>query len=176
MKPSATVLAKAEKIKLVIFDVDGVLTDGRLYFDYQGNELKVFHVQDGLGIKLLQENGIQVAIISGRTATAVASRLGRLGVKHIFQGQENKLPVFKKLLEQLKLTPEQVAYVGDDLPDISPMNAAGFSIAVANAQAFVKENADWHTELTGGQGAVREVCNLILDAQGKLETVLKTYV
>lgn len=176
MKYPSEILEKAKKIKLAIFDVDGVLTDGRLYFDYQGNELKVFNVQDGLGIQLLQNNGIQVAIISGRNSTAVGSRLSKLGVKHIYQGQEKKLPVFDKLLTQLKLTPEQVAYIGDDLPDVPVMRAAGFGIAVANAQPFVKENATWQTQLAGGQGAAREVCDLILEAQELLEKTLNSYV
>lgn len=167
---------KAKKIKLVIFDVDGVMTDGRLYFDPQGNELKVFHVHDGLGIKLLQATGVQVAVITGnRELLVVEQRLKSLGVTHIFQNQQNKYPVFQQLMNDLKLTPEKIAYVGDDLPDLPIIRRAGLGITVANARDIIKQHAAWQTTARGGGGAVREVCEFIMQAQGTLETAYKNY-
>lgn len=171
-----TLLIKAAKIKLAVFDVDGVMTDGRLYFDANGDEQKVFHVQDGLGIKLLLEHNVEVAIISGRKTKAVNERLSKLGVKHIYQGCEDKLPILQALVAQLQLTTEAVAYTGDDLPDVSIMSRVGLGIAVANAHAFVKQQAYWQTQMPGGLGAVREVCDLLLMAQGKLESIHKNYL
>ena len=156
---------KAAKIKLVIFDVDGVLTDGRLYFAPNGEELKVFYVHDGLGIKLLQEAGITVAIISSRESPIVVQRFGSLGVRYIYQGQADKRPAFDQLLKELKINAEHVAYVGDDLPDLPLIQQAGLGIAVANAQPAVKQHADWQTTLKGGKGAAREVCEFILQAK-----------
>lgn len=176
MNYSAELLKKAANIKLAVFDVDGVLTDGRLYFHPNGDEQKVFHVQDGLGIKLLLENNIEVAVISGRATAVVAGRLSKLGVKHIYQGHENKLPVLQKLLSQLQLTAKQVAYTGDDLPDVPVMCSVGLGIAVANAHTFVKEHAHWQTQCYGGLGAAREVCDLLLEAQGKLDSIYKNYL
>lgn len=158
---------KAAVIKLAIFDVDGVLTDGKLYFNETKEFIKVFHVHDGLGFKLLQENGVAVAVISSRESDIVKQRLEALGVRHIYQGQTEKLPAFEKLLAELNVTPNEVAYVGDDLPDIPLISRAGLGIAVANATAYVKQHADWQTKVSGGQGAAREVCEFILQAQGK---------
>lgn len=161
-------LKKATGIKLVIFDVDGVMTDGKLYFDAKGDEQKVFYVQDGLGIKLLQQSGVKTAVISSRTSLAVKIRLENLGIAHIYQGQENKIIAFNELLKNLRLTPDQVAYVGDDLPDLPLICKAGLGIAVANAVPLVKQYAFWHTQAKGGEGAVREICEIILQAQGTL--------
>lgn len=173
---NSAVTKKAKLIRLVIFDVDGVLTDGKLFFGPQGEEYKVFHVHDGLGLKLLQQAGIDVAIISSRKSAAVQKRLKDLGVTYVYQGQENKNIAFKKLLAKLKLLPQQVAYAGDDLPDLIVMQQVGLSIAVANAHPLLKRNADWQTTIAGGFGAAREISEMILGAQGKLTALYKNYV
>jgi 3-deoxy-D-manno-octulosonate 8-phosphate phosphatase (KDO 8-P phosphatase) len=158
---------RAARIKLVIFDVDGVLTDGRLYYGAGGEELKVFHVHDGQGIKRLQKAGVTIAIISGRDSAAVTRRMQDLGVEHVFQGDEHKLPIFERLLHKLGITPEQTACVGDDLPDLPLLQKAGLAVAVANAMPVLKRAAHHVTTASGGRGAAREVCDLILDAQGR---------
>lgn len=158
------ILTKAQDIKLVIFDVDGVLTNGCFYLDSHGAELKAFHTQDGLGFCLLQNIGITVAIISGRQSVAVTMRMQELGIKHVYQGQKNKLLAYQAIIHQLNLQDKQVACVGDDLPDLTIMQRAGLSIAVANAVQTVKKQADWVTKLAGGAGAAREVCDMILEA------------
>jgi 3-deoxy-D-manno-octulosonate 8-phosphate phosphatase (KDO 8-P phosphatase) len=163
----ADVLARAAKIRLAVFDVDGTLTDGRLWYAEDGHETKVFHVHDGLGLKLLMANGVQVAIISARISHPVALRAEELDIAHVYQGQGDKRASLQQLMEALNLAPEQVAFVGDDLPDLPPMRVAGLAIAVANAHPWVAEQAHWHTRLSGGMGAAREVCDMILHAQGK---------
>jgi 3-deoxy-D-manno-octulosonate 8-phosphate phosphatase (KDO 8-P phosphatase) len=172
---TSTLQEKAAKIKLAIFDVDGVLTDGRLYFDANSNEQKVFYVHDGLGIKMLQDSGVKIAIISSRESSIVTKRMQSLGVEFIYQGQKYKRVAFNNLLNQLNLKPEQVAYVGDDLPDLYLIKTAGLGIAVANAVSVVRENATWCTEKNGGQGAVREVCEFIMQAQGTLDNAIEKY-
>jgi len=164
---SAEVLARAAKIRLVVFDVDGTLTDGRLWYAEDGHETKVFHVHDGLGLKRLQANGVQVAIISARISHPVALRAEELDIAHVYQGQGDKRTCFRQLLEALKLSPEQAAFVGDDLPDLAPMREAGLAVAVANAHPWVAEQAHWSTRHGGGMGAAREVADMILHAQGK---------
>lgn len=159
------IIENAAKIRCLILDVDGVLTDGRLYFNEQGEVVKVFHAQDGLGIKLLQQAGITVAIISGRNSPIVQKRAEELAIAHIYQGQENKLPALEQLMMKLGLTDEQFAYVGDDLPDLPLIQRVGLGIAVANAVAAVKKHALWQTQRSGGDGAVREVCDFLLEAQ-----------
>lgn len=170
------VLQRARAIKLVIFDVDGVLTDGRLYYSPNGEELKVFYVQDGVGIKLLQQTGVVVAVITGRQSDIVSQRLRSLGVTHIYQGQEDKRGAFAELLTKLNLQPVQVAYVGDDLPDLPVLASVGLGIAVANAHPVIAQNALWQTRATGGLGAAREVCDLIMDAQETMAEIYKTYL
>lgn len=160
-------IEKAKKIRLVIFDVDGVLTDGRLYFTPDGGEMKCFHVHDGLGIKHLLKNNIQVAIISGRKTPQVEKRMQELGVSFIYQNVEDKEPVYKALLEQLNLNDEQVAYVGDDLLDVALIERVGLGISVPNGHDSAKSIADWITNTAGGFGAAREICDFILKAQGK---------
>ena len=157
----------AAGIELVVFDVDGVFTDGRLYYGAEGETLKVFHVHDGQGIKRLLKAGVQVAVISGRDSAAVSRRMQELGVAHLFQGDEDKLPIFDRLLKKLGLDAKQVACVGDDLPDLPLLQRAGLAIAVANAQPVVLVKAQMVTRARGGEGAVREVCDLILDARGQ---------
>jgi 3-deoxy-D-manno-octulosonate 8-phosphate phosphatase (KDO 8-P phosphatase) len=163
----AEVLARAAKIRLAAFDVDGTLTDGRLWYSESGHETKVFHVHDGLGLKRLQAYGIQVAIISARISHPLALRAEELDIAHVYQGQGDKRECLTQILEALHLQPEEAAFVGDDLPDLPAMHMAGLAVAVANAHPWVVERAHWQTRLGGGLGAVREVCDLILHAQGK---------
>ncbi|MHB8424422.1 MAG: 3-deoxy-manno-octulosonate-8-phosphatase KdsC [Gammaproteobacteria bacterium] len=155
----------AAGVRLVVFDVDGVFTDGRLYYGADGEEFKTFHVRDGYGIKQLLKHGIQVAVISGRASAMVTWRMHELGVKYIFQGCDDKQPVYQQLLQQLALAPHQVACVGDDLPDVPLMETAGLAIGVHDAHPLVRAQAHWCTQACGGEGAVREVCDLILAAR-----------
>lgn len=154
---------KARRIKLLILDVDGVLTDGRLWYTADGETLKAFHVHDGLGIKRLQQVGIEVALISSRENQAVSRRANELGIRHVFQGQHDKRIPFEQLLSQLKLSETEVAYAGDDLPDLPLMQRVGLAIAVANAVPTIQAQAHWKTEKSGGEGAVREICDFILE-------------
>lgn len=161
----ASILQKARSIKCVVFDVDGVLTDGRLYYQEDGREQKVFHVHDGLGIKLLAKVDIQTAIISSRTSSCVTRRTIELGMPYVYQNVKNKLAVFQGLLERLNLEATQVAYVGDDVIDIPVLKVCGLPISVANAQESVHNYTIWKTKASGGQGAAREVCELLLKAK-----------
>ena len=167
---------KAKKLKLLILDVDGVLTDGKLFFDHQGNEYKSFHARDGHGIKLLRQTGVEVAVISGRKSNSVALRMKNLGIEHVYQGHENKRAAFNEVIEKIGITSEQAAHVGDDLLDLPIMIRVGLSIAVADANLAVKQRADWYTKLPGGHGAVREVCDFIMQAQGHFEEVVNAYL
>ncbi|WEN16907.1 HAD-IIIA family hydrolase [Rhodanobacter sp. AS-Z3] len=163
---SDDILARAAKIRLAVFDVDGTLTDGRLWYGEDGRETKVFHVHDGLGLKRLQANGIEVAIITARISHPVSLRAEELGINHVYQGQSDKRACLHQLLDALHLMPEQAAFVGDDLPDLPPMHIAGLAVAVANAHPWVAEAAHWRTTRSGGMGAAREACDLILHAHG----------
>jgi 3-deoxy-D-manno-octulosonate 8-phosphate phosphatase (KDO 8-P phosphatase) len=167
---------RAAGIKLAIFDVDGVLTDGSLIYAADGHELKAFHVHDGLGLKRLLANHIEVAVITARMSMIVTERMADLGVAHVYQGQDDKLACFEQLLHALKLRPDQVAYTGDDLPDLAVMQRVGLAVAVANAHPWVRERAHWRTRLPGGSGGAREVCDLILAAQGKTEAELDAFL
>jgi 3-deoxy-D-manno-octulosonate 8-phosphate phosphatase (KDO 8-P phosphatase) len=171
-----TVIEKARKIKLLVLDVDGVLTDGRLLFDFFGNEYKFFHARDGHGIKLLKRTGVDIAIISGRKSKSVALRMKMLGIEYVYQGHENKRQAFEELLGKTGRTPEQTAYVGDDLLDLPLMIRAGLAVAVNDAHPDVKARAHWSTALPGGRGAVREVCDLLMQAQGNYEAILNSYL
>ena len=170
------IIEKAKKIKLLILDVDGVLTDGRLFFDDQGKEYKCFHARDGHGIKLLRQTGVEVAVISGRKSNSVALRMKSLGVEHVYQGHENKIAAFNEIIQSLSVSPEQVAHMGDDLLDLPIMVRVGLSIAVNDANSAVKERADWCTSTSGGLGAVREVCDFIMQAQGTYEEIVNSYL
>ena len=170
------VLEKAKKLKLLILDVDGVLTDGRLFFDTEGNEYKSFHARDGHGIKLLRQTGVEVAVISGRKSKSVALRMKNLGIEYVYQGHENKIAAFNELLEKTGISPEQAAHVGDDLLDLPIMIRVGLAIAVNDANFAVKQHENWCTDLPGGQGAVREVCDFIMQAQGHFDDVLNAYL
>lgn len=145
------ILEKAKKIKLVIFDVDGVLTDGRIIIGDDGQENKAFHTRDGHGMKLLQLTGVNIAIISGRTSRTVEHRMKGLGITHVFQGKQVKLPVFEQLIADLGLEAEQCAYVGDDWVDLAIMNRVGLAIAVQDADSVVKKHAHWITPSNGGK-------------------------
>ena len=161
-------LQKAGMVNLLICDVDGVLSDGKIYMGNQGEELKTFHTKDGFGIKALLHENIQVAVITGRQSKIVSDRMSSLGVTHIYQGQGDKLPAFNQLMQVLNLTAEQVAYIGDDVIDLPVMQQVGFSVAVADAHPLVKQSANYVTVTKGGEGAVRECCDLILQAIDKL--------
>ncbi|TQV72869.1 3-deoxy-manno-octulosonate-8-phosphatase KdsC [Aliikangiella marina] len=171
-----TLIAKAQKIKLLICDVDGVLSDGKVYFSNQGDELKNFNIKDGLGIKLLQKSGIKVAIITGRESNIVTHRAKELGITILYQGRSDKRATFQEIIESLELSSEEVAHIGDDLPDLPLMKKAGLGLAVNDAHDFVRHNADWVSSKNGGQGAVREAADMLLDAQGKLDSLLKSYL
>lgn len=166
---------KAALIRLAVFDVDGVMTNGDLIFDETGNEYKVFNVQDGMGLVMLREAGIKVAVISARTSGIVNRRMTELGVEHILQGKRNKQEALSGLITGLGLEQEQTAYAGDDIIDLPAMSDAGMSIAVADAHPRVIEQADWVTVKSGGQGAVREICDLLLESQGKLENIYQKF-
>ena len=167
---------KAKKIQCLICDIDGVLTDGLIYIDNHANEQKAFNIQDGLGLKLLMAAGIDVAVITGAQNAVIDHRMKQLDIRHYFKGQINKQSAFQELKTRLNLKDEAFAYVGDDLPDLPIMKQVGLSVAVSNAVAQVKEIANWNTELHGGRGAVREVCDLILKAQNKLDTALEKFL
>jgi 3-deoxy-D-manno-octulosonate 8-phosphate phosphatase (KDO 8-P phosphatase) len=172
----AQVLARAEAIKLAIFDVDGVLTDGRLFFDHAGHEFKAFHARDGHGLKLLQLSGVETAVISGRTSAAVALRCESLGIRHVYQGFQDKLAALEHLIGVTGLECSQIAYVGDDVLDLPIMRKVRLAVAVQDAHFVVKRYAHWITESPGGLGAAREVCDLIMHAQGTFEAIINRYL
>jgi len=167
-KVSPNVWQKAQKIKLFVCDIDGVFSDGRIYLGNNGEELKAFHTKDGYGIKALGASGVDVGVITGRKSNIVQTRMTALNVKHIVQGEENKLPALKAMLASLKLKPEQVAYIGDDMPDFDCLNYVGFSIAVNDAHPAILNLCDYITYTRGGFGAVRETCDLIMQSQQTL--------
>ncbi len=165
----------AEKIKLLILDVDGVLTDGGLHYDHEGNVMKRFNVQDGLGIKFAQQAGIELAVITGLNHGAVEKRVTELGITEYYPGQREKLPFYEKLLREKGLTDEEVAYVGDDWIDVPVMRRVGLPMAVKNAQSEIFGISKWISSKKGGHGAVREAISFILDAQGRLNEIWKEW-
>ena len=169
---------KARQIELVIFDIDGVLTDGSLYFDNNGEEYKAFNARDGHGMRMLQDSGVKLAILTGRKSELVLHRARNLDIPEelIYQGYRDKRPAFTELCEKTGIKPEHIAYVGDDVVDLPVMSKVGLPIAVADAHEFVKQHATWITQKPGGKGAVREVCEGLLDAQGKLQAILESYL
>lgn len=170
-----SLIEKAKKIKCVICDVDGVLTDGLIYLDNHGNELKAFHIQDGMGLKLLMSAGIQVAVITTSRNAVIDHRMQQLGISHYYKGQVDKRDAFDQLKSTLGLADEEFAYIGDDLPDLPIIKQVGLGVAVANAVTAVKEFAVWVTNQSGGNGAVRELSDLILNAQEKQDIALTRY-
>lgn len=170
------VLARAAKVRLLALDVDGTLTDGRLLYGEDGHEWKAFNVQDGHGLKRLMAHGVDVALVTARVSHVVALRAEELGIDHVYQGQADKRACLADLMHGANLSIEQVAFAGDDLADLRAMATAGFAVAPANAHPWVIERAHWCTQLEGGHGAVRELCDLILLAQGRLQAELEHWL
>ncbi len=169
-------LARARELKLMIFDVDGVMTDGSLYYSERGEELKAFNIRDGLGIKLLRQAGVEVALITGRKSRMVELRAASLGISHLYQGAEDKRSAHAGLLAQLGLKTEQTGAMGDDLLDLPLFTRCGFAATVPAAPEAVRLRAHYVSQAGGGQGAVREVCEFILRAQGALERTIGAYL
>ena len=167
---------KAAAIRLIVFDVDGVLTDGSLYIGDDGQEYKAFNSKDGHGMKMLQATGVQIAIITGRTSEVVRIRMQSLGVEHVYQGKRMKLPAYEELKQATGFGDDQIAYVGDDVVDLPVMTRVGLAIAVQDAHYLAKQHAHWVTPSSGGRGAGREACELIMDAQGTLQSSLQAYL
>lgn len=161
-------IPKARQIRIAIFDVDGVLSDGGLHYAEAGDAMKTFDVRDGMGMKLLQDSGVELAIITSRRAGSVRERAADLGIRHVQQGVADKYSAFKALLAGLGLTAEQSAFLGDDLVDLPVLRRCGFAVTVADAPALLKRHADYVTRATGGRGAAREFCEVILHNQGSL--------
>jgi len=170
------VLELARTVRLLALDVDGVLTDGRLYYSADGEQLKVFNTLDGHGLKMLQASGVQVAVITGRNSPAMARRIKDLGIDHLYAGREDKLTALQELWQATGLNADQTAYMGDDWPDLPAMRASRLGATVPNACDAVLKQADWCAEREGGLGAVRELCELIMGAQNSLETMLAPYL
>lgn len=162
-------LPRAKSVQLLLLDVDGVLTDGNITYGAGGGEIKSFNTQDGLGIRLLQESGVAVGIITARTSEAVTRRAQDLHIRHIYQGKQDKLTVFEEILKETGLRPPQTAYMGDDWLDLPILNRVGFAAAPANAVPEIRQRVHYIAEHSGGRGAVREICALILEAQGQMD-------
>jgi len=169
MNDLSQVKQQAAKIRLVIFDVDGVLTNGALFVGDDGQEYKAFHSRDGLGMAMLQNSGVEIGIITARTSNVVTHRMDSLSIKYVYQGRKEKLPAYQELLTESGYSAEQVAYVGDDLVDLPVLLKVGLAIAVADAHPYVTQHVHWQTDKNGGCGAARDVCEMIMQAQGTLE-------
>ncbi|MCG6975651.1 MAG: 3-deoxy-manno-octulosonate-8-phosphatase KdsC [Acidiferrobacterales bacterium] len=170
------VLQRAQVIKLAIFDVDGVLTNGTLFMGDDGQEYKAFNSRDGHGMKMLVANGVETAIITGRQSEVVKHRARDINIKYLHQGAQDKLPVYEQLIAELGLTPEQTAFVGDDIVDLPIMLKTGLSVAVADAHPMVKEHSHWVTPSAGGCGAAREFCEMVMFAQGNYAIEMRRYL
>jgi 3-deoxy-D-manno-octulosonate 8-phosphate phosphatase (KDO 8-P phosphatase) len=169
-------LPRAKGLKLFLLDVDGILTDGTITYTHEGNEIKSFHTRDGLGIRLLMESGLEIGLITARESEAVNRRVQDLGIKYVFQKAKNKLEIFENLLKELNLTPSEVGYMGDDWLDLPLLVRVGFAVTVDDAVPEVLQVAHYVTKRQGGRGAVREVCDLILEAQDTKRTLLEKYL
>jgi len=167
---------KAARIRLVIFDVDGVLTDGSLFVGDDGQEYKAFNSRDGHGIKMLLKYGVEVAIITGRTSKVVEHRMANLGITHVYQGKLDKLPAYEELRGKLGISQEETAYVGDDVVDLPVMRQVGLAIAVQDAHPLVRQHSHWQTPSAGGRGAARDVCEMLMEAKGVLQRELGRYL
>lgn len=176
MEISNSLLEKLRPLRLMVLDVDGVLSDGSLYFHADGSETKAFNTQDGQGIKLLQASGVDVAIITGRESTIVSQRAAALGIKDLMQGREDKIVALTELVSRRNLDWSQVGYCGDDLPDLAAIRKAGFGASVANAPDYIKQYSDHVTQRSGGQGAVREITDLIMQAQGTWQACISHFL
>lgn len=161
----------AKKIELVIFDVDGVLTDGSLFIGDDGQEYKAFNSKDGHGMVSLQETGVAIGVITGRSSEVVRIRMASLGIGHVYQGRRDKLPAYEELKALLGIEDDAVAYVGDDVVDLPVMRRVGLAVAVGDAHPLVIRHAHWTTRACGGRGAARELCELIMEAQGTLDRI-----
>ena len=170
------VFNRASRVRLLILDIDGVLTDGSLYFDAKGETLKVFNVQDGHGIKMAQRGGIEVALVSGRRSDAAFHRARELSINRFYEGVRDKVAILEELLAALNLTAPEVAAVGDDLVDLPLFHRVGLGVAVADAVPEAKAAAHWVTARPGGKGAVREVCDLILKARGQWQEIVRPWL
>ncbi len=166
---------QAKQVRLVIFDVDGVLTDGSLIMGDDGQEYKAFNAKDGHGMKMLQASGVEVGIISARNSRVVSLRMENLGIQHVYQGQRDKLKAFANLKKKLRLEQNQIAYVGDDLLDLCIMRKVGLAIAVQDASPEVIAQAHWQTIASGGRGAAREICELIMRSQDNFDRIVAKY-
>lgn len=175
-QPNQQLLERLKDIRLAVFDVDGILTNGQLNFLADGTEFKSFNILDGLGLKLLMSTGVETAIITGRSSPQVLQRAESLGITHLQQGREDKLRALKELWARTGFNAENTAYMGDDLPDLGAIKRARLGATVPNGHWFVREHADWCSQLAGGQGAARELCDLIMAAQGTLDTALDAYL
>ncbi|MEE4244928.1 MAG: HAD hydrolase family protein [Kangiellaceae bacterium] len=173
---SEALLNKAKRIKLLIMDVDGVLSDGKVYYSANGDEIKNFNIKDGLGIKLLHHANIATAIITGRQSAIVQRRADELGIKHVIQGASDKRQAFNDIARTNNLDRQEIAHIGDDLPDLPLMIQSGLGIAVNDANWFVKQHADWITSANGGAGAVRNTAELLLTSRDILESTYQTYL
>jgi 3-deoxy-D-manno-octulosonate 8-phosphate phosphatase (KDO 8-P phosphatase) len=169
-------LGRASAVRLAIFDVDGVLTDGTLYLSAGGEQLKAFNILDGHGLRMLLESGVDLAILSGRKSAAVRARAKELGIAHVIQGAADKLPAYLRLLQDLHLDARRSAFMGDDLPDLPVLRRCGLAISVPGAPPLVRAQAHYVTRAAAGHGAVREACELIMRAQGTLEARVESYL
>ncbi|NLS12401.1 3-deoxy-manno-octulosonate-8-phosphatase KdsC [Vibrio sp. SM6] len=163
------IVAIAKEIQLLICDVDGVFSDGLIYMGNQGEELKTFHTRDGYGVKALMKAGVELAIITGRQSNIVENRMKALGISLIYQGQDNKMVAYQDICQRLNIAPQHVGYIGDDLIDWPVMAQVGLKVCVADGHPLLRQKANYVTQIKGGHGAVREVCDLILQARGELE-------
>jgi 3-deoxy-D-manno-octulosonate 8-phosphate phosphatase (KDO 8-P phosphatase) len=170
------ILERAKQIRMVVFDVDGVLTDGSLFLGDDGQEYKAFNSRDGHGMTMLRQTGVKLAVITGRSSEVVRIRMQSLGVEHVYQGRRDKVPAYEELKRASGLADEQIAYVGDDVVDLPVMRRVGLSIAVADAHPLLQQHAHWQTRSRGGRGAGRDVCEFIMEAQGNLGTMMEHYL
>jgi 3-deoxy-D-manno-octulosonate 8-phosphate phosphatase (KDO 8-P phosphatase) len=170
------IVEKALPVKLLILDVDGVLTDGSIIYNDRGEETKHFHVRDGHGIKMLKRAGIDCALITARSSDVVSHRAKDLGIELVYQGALDKVKAYEDILKKTRLAPHETAYVGDDVVDLAVLKRAGFSVAVSDAVEEVKKRVDYVTEMPGGGGAVREVVDLILKVKGLWDEVMARYL
>lgn len=168
--------ARAKKIRLAIFDVDGVLTDGSLFYGDDGQEYKAFNSLDGHGLKMLRRSGVALAIITGRSSQVIVHRALNLGVEHVYQGAEDKLAIFEQVLRDLKMDADHTAYMGDDVVDLPVLRRCGLAVCVPQSVTLVKQHVHYITERGGGRGAAREVCELIMRAQGTFEEQMAVYL
>lgn len=173
---SARLRERASALHLLILDVDGVMTDGRLIIGDDGQEYKAFHANDGLGLRLLQQGGIELAVITARTSDVVRKRAEELEVRYLYQNRRDKYAAFRELLEESGLAPHQTAFMGDDLIDLPVMLRAGLALTVTNAHPLVRQKADWCSERRGGLGGVRDACEMLLKARGSWNEIISQFI